>query len=251
MDSRLTLYTLFLLWILTGCESIYMMSDCKLVAHRGYWDTEGSCDNSIASLENAIALGVYGVEFDVIQSADDSLLVCHGPDYGHLEIKEASFVELRKIKLENNETPPSLREYFQACKRLPPCMLFLEVKDPESVEEILSLVNEFSFQERMVYLSFSKSACINIKTLSPTNEVFYLNGDLSPDELQELNLDGFVYSYLTLRDRHDWIKRARTLGMKSGAYPVDTKSQLKWCLSTNLTYAVTDNPVLFKKLSGQ
>ncbi|MCD7977069.1 MAG: hypothetical protein LUG51_07880 [Tannerellaceae bacterium] len=146
---------------------------------------------------------------------------------------------------------PSLREYFQACKALPPCMLFLEVKDLDSVEQILALVDEFSFQERVVYLSFSKTACVNIKTATPKNEVFYLNGDLSPDELLELNLDGFIYSFLTLRDRQHWLNRAKVLGMKHGAYNVDRKAHLKWCLLNDITYALTDNLILFRELSTE
>ena len=44
-------------------------SPCKaktgIIAHRGYWKTEGSAQNSIASLTKAQQLGIYGSEFDV------------------------------------------------------------------------------------------------------------------------------------------------------------------------------------------
>ena len=37
----------------------------QVIAHRGYWKTEGSAQNSISSLQNSYKIGVYGSEFDV------------------------------------------------------------------------------------------------------------------------------------------------------------------------------------------
>lgn len=41
------------------------VAQTKVIAHRGYWDCEGSAQNSIASLKKAAEAGVYGSEFDV------------------------------------------------------------------------------------------------------------------------------------------------------------------------------------------
>ena len=37
----------------------------KIVAHRGYWKTESSAQNSIRAIVKADSIGVYGSEFDV------------------------------------------------------------------------------------------------------------------------------------------------------------------------------------------
>jgi glycerophosphoryl diester phosphodiesterase len=42
----------------------------RVIAHRGAWKNTGVPENSIASLQHAIALGCYGSEFDVHLSAD-------------------------------------------------------------------------------------------------------------------------------------------------------------------------------------
>ncbi len=34
----------------------------QVIAHRGYWDTHGSAQNSLASLEKADEIGAYGSE---------------------------------------------------------------------------------------------------------------------------------------------------------------------------------------------
>ena len=49
----------------------------KVIAHRGYWKTEGSAQNSIRSLERANEIKVYGSEFDVHLTADNVPVVYH------------------------------------------------------------------------------------------------------------------------------------------------------------------------------
>ncbi|MDR2680038.1 MAG: glycerophosphodiester phosphodiesterase, partial [Tannerella sp.] len=46
----------------------------KVIAHRGYWQTYGSAQNSIRSFERAAETGVYGSEFDVHMTADSVLV---------------------------------------------------------------------------------------------------------------------------------------------------------------------------------
>ena len=52
-------------------------SQSKVVAHRGYWKTEGSAQNSIRALVKADSIGCWGSEFDVWMTADGKLVVCH------------------------------------------------------------------------------------------------------------------------------------------------------------------------------
>lgn len=53
----------------------------QVIAHRGYWKTEGSAQNSISSLKNTYRIGVYGSEFDVHITRDGVVVVFH--DDGH------------------------------------------------------------------------------------------------------------------------------------------------------------------------
>ena len=47
----------------------------QIVAHRGFWKTNGSAQNSIAALMKADSVGCYGSEFDVWLTDDDQLVV--------------------------------------------------------------------------------------------------------------------------------------------------------------------------------
>ena len=49
-----------------------------VIAHRGYWNTPGAFENSIKAIDNAMNFGIYGSEFDINFTADDSIVVVHG-----------------------------------------------------------------------------------------------------------------------------------------------------------------------------
>src|SRR5690606_13466364 len=59
----------------------------QVIAHRGAWKVEGLPQNSLASLNRAVALGCAGSEFDVHLARVGALVVnpvagCHGMDIG-------------------------------------------------------------------------------------------------------------------------------------------------------------------------
>ena len=48
-----------------------------IIAHRGYWKSEGSAQNSITSLKRAAEARAYGSEFDVQLTKDQNVVVNH------------------------------------------------------------------------------------------------------------------------------------------------------------------------------
>ncbi len=68
---KLTLFTLAAVWPLLAQDIP------KVIAHRGYWQTYGSAQNSIRSFERAAEIGVYGSEFDVHMTSDSVLILFH------------------------------------------------------------------------------------------------------------------------------------------------------------------------------
>lgn len=60
----------------------------RVVAHRGFWHTDGSAENSVSSLLNADKLGAYGAEFDVWMAADGKLVIHHDDKHGSYEMEK-------------------------------------------------------------------------------------------------------------------------------------------------------------------
>ena len=81
---------------------IGIQAQTQVIAHRGFWKTEGSAQNSIAALEKAAEENLYGSEFDVQVTLDGKLIVNHDAKFQGFVIAETPFKELKKIKLKNN-----------------------------------------------------------------------------------------------------------------------------------------------------
>ena len=85
----------------------------KVIAHRGYWKTEGSAQNSIRSLERASEIGAYGSEFDVHLTADNVLVIFHDNDIQGKHIQSCTYDELKDLQLSNGEKLPTLEQYLK------------------------------------------------------------------------------------------------------------------------------------------
>ena len=129
-----------------------------VIAHRGYWNTPGAFENSIKAIDNAMNFGIYGSEFDINFTADDSIVVVHGskhPVVKDLVIQESTFDKVRNTLLGNGEKVPTLREYLLAGKSDPSTQLILEIKKhptPERENEIvaktMAMVEELGLEKR-------------------------------------------------------------------------------------------------------
>ena len=100
----------------------------KVVAHRGYWTTEGSAQNSIASLQKAAEIGCWGSEFDVWMTADGIPVVFHDATIDGIRIEDTTYATLMNHRLQNGEFIPTLQQYLTEAKRLTNCRLIFEIK---------------------------------------------------------------------------------------------------------------------------
>lgn len=227
-----------------------------VIAHRGYWKAEGAAQNSIAALRAAQAIGVYGSEFDVNMTADDSLIVVHGPRHGEIsDVQASTFDSVRMFPLPNGEQVPTLADYLTAGKENKEVRLILEIKThatPERetfvVERILEAVKRAGVERQTEYISFSRHICEEIVRLSPRADVAYLNGDLTPEELQELNMSGLDYYYTTILDNPEWVKQAHYWGLTVNIWTVNDEESMRKAIEQKINFITTDEPVLLQQI---
>ena len=216
--------------------------DTKIIAHRGFWNRVGATQNSIASIYKTYEIGVDGVEFDVSVTADDSLVVAHGPSHEGLVIAETEFNQLRRIELENSEVIPSLREYLSVLQAFPELVLFIDIKDSHHIYEICQLVSN-TITNTCYYLSFSMPVCRTIRAFSPNNNVLYLGNDYSPQELSDYGLTGASYPKETLQEKPEYCSELKTLGLVSSVWTVNGKDELTlWLSQSDVDFITTDTP---------
>lgn len=257
---------LFLL-LLAGC----LMTACsekpaepQVVAHRGYWKTEGSAQNSIASILNAGRIGAYGSEFDVNLTCDGALVVNHDFTYHGLKIYENTLADLRcdTLRLSNGEIIPTLDEYLEASKQYPEMKLVFELKsegDPQyeavALPACVEAITRLGVADRVEFISFSLSACKEFARLMPKNVVEYLGGEIAPAELHKMGITGIDYEYNVFYEHPEWIGEAHKLGMVVNTWTVNKEEDMRKLLELGVDQITTNEPELaqrvIKEFSGK
>jgi glycerophosphoryl diester phosphodiesterase len=247
MRSRI----LILLMIL--CASVNAQT--KVIAHRGFWNTKGSAQNSLRSLTKADSIGCFGSEFDIWITTDGKVMVNHDGVYDGKVIETSKYSELKDLRLNNGEKLPTLESYFKQAKKLK-VNLILEVKQHKSllrqnlaIDKTLSLAKKMKLTHRIIYISFSFDAVKRLIAEAPRGtEVYYLGGDKTPSELKSAGCSGPDYYEGTLKAHPDWIDESHRFGMKVNVWTVDETENLKYFINKGVDFITTNNPVLLQGL---
>ena len=238
-------------FLLVFC-SLAASSQPRVVAHRGYWRTDGSAQNSITSLSKAALVSCWGSEFDVWLTADGVPVVFHDATIDGIRIEDTTYATLMNHRLQNGEFVPTLQQYLHEALRWPLCRLILEVKPHRNAkrdalisEVSVELVEMLGLASRTEYISFSKDACKRLHELAPSSKVAYLNGDLTPQQVKEMGLTGIDYS-AGIFDKHpDWPLEAKKLGLEVNVWTVDGEEELRrFATMPGIDIITTNDPEL-------
>ena len=139
-----------------------------VVGHRG---AGGELpENTLKAFERGISAGADVVECDVRETADGELIVVHDPDFKRVagvdaKVKELTLKEIKeKIRVAGTEPVPTLREVVETVNGR--CGLFVEIKEPESVEKVVEEVISLSKNpEWIALISFYPEALKMVKEL--------------------------------------------------------------------------------------
>lgn len=206
----------------------------KIVAHRGYWRTDGSAQNSITSLQKAAAVGCYGSEFDVWLTADGVPVVFHDATIDGIRIEDTTFATLMNHRLQNGEFIPTLQQYLTEGSKIEGCQLILEIKphrnevrDKRIADVCVELVRTLGLEKKTEYISFSKVVCQRLHEITPDSKVAYLNGELAPAQIKEMGLTGIDYNEKVFVKHPEWLQEAKQLGVEVNVWTVDGEENLR------------------------
>lgn len=248
------------LFLLTSCISLIFCSilqaqQTQVIAHRGFWKTDGSAQNSIAALVKADSIQCYGSEFDVWLTKDNQLVVNHDDTFHGVTIQDATSSVCTAIRLDNGESLPTLRQYLEKSRMLN-TRLILELKshrtpeqETQAIKGIVAMVKEFSLEKRVEYISFSQHAIKEFVRLAPKGTpIYYLNGDIPPQELKDWGCAGPDYHINVFRKHPEWIEECHRLGMKVNAWTIDKVEDMEWLIEHKADFITTNQPVLLQQI---
>lgn len=235
------------------------MAQPKIVAHRGYWRTDGSAQNSITSLQKAAAVGCYGSEFDVWLTADGVPVVFHDATIDGIRIEDTTFATLMNHRLQNGEFIPTLQQYLTEGSKIEGCQLILEIKphrnevrDKRIADMCVELVRTLGLEKKTEYISFSKVVCQRLHEITPDSKVAYLNGELAPAQIKEMGLTGIDYNEKVFVKHPEWLQEAKQLGVEVNVWTVDGEENLRHHVNLEGVDLITTNdPEILKGILAE
>ena len=241
-----------------GIKAFTLNAQPEIIAHRGFWDCEGSAQNSVFALAKAQQLGIYGSEFDVYLTQDGTLVVNHDNTLNGLLIEDTPYKKLKNIKLSNGEKLPTLDKYLKQGKKDENTRLILEIKphstkekEDAAVAKILQMVKRFGLEKQVEYISFSLNICKTLRASDSQAIIAYLNGDLPPAELKALSLNGLDYNVSVLQKNREWVSEAKNLGLTVNVWTVNSEDQMHEMILLGVDYITTDKPLLLREIIGK
>lgn len=231
--------------------ALSIQAQTQVIAHRGYWKAEGSAQNSLASLRKAAEAKVYGAEFDVQMTADGIVVVNHDNTIGSTAISRATYEQIKDSKLKNGETLPTLQAYLEEGRKLKDLQLILEIKknknkehEDQTVKTIVKMVKDMGMEKQTEYISFSLNVCEQlVKATGGASEIFYINGDLSPQEAKAKGFTGIDYNFKVFDQHPEWVEEAHRCGLKVNAWTTNKEEDLKRMRDLRVDFVTTDHPV--------
>lgn len=244
------------LFLLSICFSSVVIAQPRIVAHRGYWKTDGSAQNSLTALQKSADTGLYGSEFDVWITADGVPVVFHDAVWDGKRIDESTYPELMSRRLPNGEFLPTLQQYLQLGKKLPYTKLILEIKSHKNdernlkiVQKCVELVRELQLEKQVEYIAFSRYVCEQLIALSPNSKVAYLNGDIEPAQIKKMGLTGIDYHHSVFKKNPKWLKQAKKRELEVNVWTVNGKEALEeFAKMEGIDLITTDEPTVLQEI---
>ena len=236
--------------------STIAFSQPKVIAHRGFWKTEGSAQNTIASLIKADSIACYGSEFDVYLTKDNGMVIHHDRTRGEVSMIHDSTYRITALTLKNGENVPTLDAFLTAAQQLThSTRLIYEIKplgderrERLSAAIAIDQLMAYGLLEQTTIISFSKAACLEVIRIMPSVPVQYLEGDLNPTELKELGFAGADYEMDVFRTHPEWITQCHDLGLEVNVWTVNEEKDLREFIDLGVDYITTNEPVLLQNL---
>ena len=145
----------------------------NIIGHRGAAGL--GLENSKAAIQQALTHGVSAIEIDVRQSRDKRLILCHDADLTKMtgdsrKVGDLDWAELKNLPLLDGSRMLLLEDALKLIGQTP---VIVEVKDDESEETLLTVLDEFPAADLTV-ASFKRSFLARLRELRPELKLYVL-----------------------------------------------------------------------------
>lgn len=231
----------------------------KIIAHRGFWNTAKSAENSRTSVLLALENKFNGIEIDVRMSADSVLYLNHDPDLNGVNIKNSNSELIRNLTLKNGERIIAFDEFIDIVSEADyDVQIFVDIKesgnllfDKETTRRVIEKLDDKLISNKVYILSFSLPTMIyskdfnkDIKTLYLVNSINFLDYD----KIKNAKVDGLSLNYNLILNNPSLAQEIKDKGYPLNVYTVNLINDFNILKSLPINSITTDVPDILKKL---
>ncbi len=222
--------------------------DLKIFGHRGAAGL--AFENSVSSIQKAIAIGVDGIEIDVWKTVDNELVVFHDTYLDRLTDKSGLIVDLDKaaldtIRLKNGEQIPKLIDVIELVKNSG-VQLLVEVKSEDAFQPTIEILQVNIDNSEFIIGSFFHECIKNGKAAHPELQTAVMFEGIPAglaQYLEEVNADYIVTSIETFNKKLLYTVAAQ--GRKLLFYTVNMPAEIALAKDAAPYGVITNYPDLF------
>jgi glycerophosphoryl diester phosphodiesterase len=235
----------------------------QISAHRG--NTGWAPENSMATFQKALEIGVNFIEIDVRTSADGQLVILHDGNLdrttnGHGPIKQLTFTEIRKLSAGKGYGPafekekiPSLEEVCQLISRWnkkhpQKTFIYVDCKDV-APKPLVEMLKKYALAEESCFYG-SDSFLENLKTEFPAAKLMPSLKNKGEIESKIERLQPYAFDTNWLAITPELVQEIHQRGIKVFSDvlgPFDQSSTYQKALKLGIDLIQTDKPRLVQK----
>ncbi|MBQ6654273.1 MAG: glycerophosphodiester phosphodiesterase [Erysipelotrichaceae bacterium] len=229
----------------------------RIFGHRGA--SGYAPENTLESFALAAQQNAEGVELDVQLSRDGEVVVIHDETIDRTSDHQGRVMfhtleELKSFNF-NNHNPdypfcaiPTLREVFELLKPTP-LMINVELKTgifpyPGIEEKVISLVEEFGMEDRIIYSSFNHYSVAKIRQVKPEAYCGMLHTDCFIDMAhyaREHQMNALHPAFWLLADQN-YVSQARDYGLDINSWTINEDEYIDAALRLGINVLITNYP---------
>ena len=147
-----------------------------IIAHRGASNI--APENTLKAFKKAIELKADFIEFDVLETKDGKIVVCHDEEISRLTgrygfVRDLSLEELKTFDFGEGEKIPTLQELIEITKGK--INLNSEVIVKGISNKVIKILKKFDLTESVLISSFKREELLKFQKIDPTVKLAYLD----------------------------------------------------------------------------
>ncbi|MBD1260474.1 glycerophosphodiester phosphodiesterase [Maribacter polysiphoniae] len=239
----------FLLLSLLLTQSCKMNDEPLVIGHRGAMGHE--TENTVASIQKALELGVDMIEIDVFKIKSGEIVVFHDDTVDRLanatgKIEEFDISQIKQMVLEGNQTIPLLKDVIDVLDD--DVRLNIELKGAGTADKVNSIVNEFLEKkdwdlDKFIISSFNWEELKSMRRVNKDIPIAILTGDDIEGSIalaKELNAEAVNPSFKGLD--MDSAKKIKEAGFKIYTWTVNKPEDIDLVKSFDVDGIITNYP---------